>query len=146
MDWRRWASIARLSIRKMCCLNGSRCRDQALDPFIFRTKCDFLQVLDLLIFLQKQPGHWHCLYAAKAVPMNGAPSSNADKAAFRRLPFSPSFISHICLPNGKELRNKKQTARTDTIGSILAVLIIQRCKALNVSFPPMRSRWSCGRD
>ena len=26
----------------------------------------------------------HCLYAAKAVPMNGAPSSNADKAAFRR--------------------------------------------------------------
>ena len=27
----------------------------------------------------------HCLCAAKAVPMNGAPSSNADKAAFRRL-------------------------------------------------------------
>ena len=25
---------------------------------IFRTKCDFLQVLDLLIFRQKQPGHW----------------------------------------------------------------------------------------
>ena len=24
MDWRRWASIARLSIRKMCCPNGSR--------------------------------------------------------------------------------------------------------------------------
>ena len=24
MDWRRWASIARLSIRKICCLNGSR--------------------------------------------------------------------------------------------------------------------------
>ena len=24
MDWRRWASIARLSIRKKCCLNGSR--------------------------------------------------------------------------------------------------------------------------
>ena len=24
MDWRHWASIARLSIRKMCCLNGSR--------------------------------------------------------------------------------------------------------------------------
>ena len=24
MDWRRWASIARLTIRKMCCLNGSR--------------------------------------------------------------------------------------------------------------------------
>ncbi len=29
-------------------------------------------------------GPIHCLYAAKAVPMNGAPSSNADKAAFRR--------------------------------------------------------------
>ena len=27
----------------------------------------------------------HCSYSAKAVPMNGAPSSNADKAAFRRL-------------------------------------------------------------
>ena len=26
--------------------------------WIFRTKCDFLQVLDLHIFLQKQPGHW----------------------------------------------------------------------------------------
>ena len=24
MVWRRWASIARLTIRKMCCLNGSR--------------------------------------------------------------------------------------------------------------------------
>ena len=29
-------------------------------------------------------GSIHCLYSAKAVPMNGAPSSNADKAAFRR--------------------------------------------------------------
>jgi hypothetical protein len=29
-------------------------------------------------------GPIHCLYAAKAVPMNGAPSSNADEAAFRR--------------------------------------------------------------
>ena len=26
--------------------------------WIFCTKCDFLQVLDLLIFRQKQPGHW----------------------------------------------------------------------------------------
>ena len=26
--------------------------------WIFRTKCDFLQVLDLLIFRQQQPGHW----------------------------------------------------------------------------------------
>jgi hypothetical protein len=26
--------------------------------WIFCTKCDFLQVLDLHIFLQKQPGHW----------------------------------------------------------------------------------------
>ena len=26
--------------------------------WIFRTKCDFLQVLDLHIFRQKQPGHW----------------------------------------------------------------------------------------
>ena len=32
-----------------------RCSDQALDPFIFCTKCNFLQVLDLL---QKQPGDW----------------------------------------------------------------------------------------
>ena len=24
MDWRRWASIARLTIRKMSCLNGSK--------------------------------------------------------------------------------------------------------------------------
>ena len=26
--------------------------------WIFRTKCDFLQVLDLHIFRQKQSGHW----------------------------------------------------------------------------------------
>ncbi len=26
--------------------------------WIFCTKCNFLQVLDLLIFRQKQPGHW----------------------------------------------------------------------------------------
>ena len=35
-----------------------RCSDQALDPLIFCTKCNFLQVLDLHIFLQKQTGHW----------------------------------------------------------------------------------------
>ncbi len=68
MDWRRWASIARLTIRKMCCLNGSRklhfVQKIRLDlnifgaGWIFRTKCNFLQVLDLHIFLQKQPGHW----------------------------------------------------------------------------------------
>jgi hypothetical protein len=35
------------------------CRYQTIvAEWIFRTKCDFLQVLDLLIFLQKQPGHW----------------------------------------------------------------------------------------
>ena len=34
----------------------------ALDPLIFCTKCNFLQVLDLLIFLQKQPGHWGIVY------------------------------------------------------------------------------------
>jgi hypothetical protein len=26
--------------------------------WIFCTKCNFLQVLDLLFFRQKQPGHW----------------------------------------------------------------------------------------
>ncbi len=95
-----------------CRLNGDRKSHyvrkikhvQIVRPFgtewIFCTKCNFLQVLDLHIFLQKQPGHWHCLYAANAVPMNGAPSSNADKAAFRRLHFHLTFISHICLPNG----------------------------------------------
>ena len=31
-------------------------------------------------------GPIHYLCAAKAVPMNGAPSSNADGATFRRLP------------------------------------------------------------
>jgi hypothetical protein len=38
--------------------NVDRYWDKALDPFIFCTKCNFLQVLDLHIFLQKQPGHW----------------------------------------------------------------------------------------
>ena len=61
MDWRHWASIARLSIRKMSCPNGSKKLLKqkifirpyhALDPFIFCTKCNFLQVLDLLIFRQ----------------------------------------------------------------------------------------------
>ena len=32
--------------------NEGRCSDQALDPLIFCTKCDFLQVLDLHIFRQ----------------------------------------------------------------------------------------------
>ena len=32
--------------------NEGRCSVQALDPLIFRTKCDFLQVLDLHIFRQ----------------------------------------------------------------------------------------------
>jgi len=38
--------------------NEGRHSDQALDPIIFCTKCNFLQVLDLHIFLQKQPDHW----------------------------------------------------------------------------------------
>jgi hypothetical protein len=51
---------------------------KALEPLIFCTKCNFLQVLDLLIFLQKQPGHWGrgCLH------------------------FHLTFISLLCLPNG----------------------------------------------
>ena len=67
MDWRRWASIARLTIRKMSCLNGSRrllthkifirSYQTFVAGWIFCTKCNFLQVLDLHIFLQKQPGH-----------------------------------------------------------------------------------------
>ena len=39
--------------------------------WIFRTKCDFLQVLDLLIFLQKQPGHWAevvCIFTFFYIP------------------------------------------------------------------------------
>ena len=41
--------------------------------WIFRTKCDFLQVLDLLIFLQKQPGHWAevvCIFTLLLYPNN----------------------------------------------------------------------------
>ena len=34
--------------------------------------------------MQTTSAPMHCSYSAKAVPMNGAPSSNADKAAFRR--------------------------------------------------------------
>ncbi len=62
------ASIAVPSCRKMCCLNGSkkllsqkifiRPYQTFVAEWIFRTECDFLQVLDLLIFRQKQPGHW----------------------------------------------------------------------------------------
>ena len=39
--------------------------------WIFRTKCDFLQVLGLLIFLQKQPGHWAevvCIFTFFYIP------------------------------------------------------------------------------
>ena len=53
--------------------------------------------------------------------MNGAPSSNADKAAFRRLPFSPSFISHICLPNGNGY-----CART--MGVVLFQIRVDECQ------------------
>ncbi len=54
------ASIAVPSCRKICCPNGSRkllTQKIFIRPYqsfvaegIFRTKCDFLQVLDLLIF------------------------------------------------------------------------------------------------
>ena len=74
--------------KKMCCPNGSRklhfVQKIRLDlnkfgaGWIFRTKCVFLQVLNLHIFLQKQPGHWGrgCLH------------------------FHLSFISFICSPKG----------------------------------------------
>jgi hypothetical protein len=35
-----------------------RCDAHSRTRLIFCTKCNFLQVLDLHIFLQKQPGHW----------------------------------------------------------------------------------------
>ena len=39
--------------------NKARPNNKTLGPDgIFCTKCNFLQVLDLLIFRQKQPGHW----------------------------------------------------------------------------------------
>ena len=39
--------------------NNARPKNKSLGPDgIFCTKCIFLQVLDLHIFLQKQPGHW----------------------------------------------------------------------------------------
>ena len=39
--------------------NKARPNNKTLGPDgIFCTKCNFLQVLDLLIFQQKQPGHW----------------------------------------------------------------------------------------
>ena len=59
-----------LYCRKMCCLNGSRklhfVQKIRLDRIIkymgpegfFAHLRNFLQVLDLFIFLQKQPGHW----------------------------------------------------------------------------------------
>ena len=60
---------SRLSIQKMCCPNGSRklhfVQKIRLDRIIKHLRPDgffahlrnFLQVLDLLIFRQKQPGH-----------------------------------------------------------------------------------------
>ena len=59
-----------LYCRKMCCLNGSRklhfVQKIRLDRIIKYLRPDgffahlrnLLQVLDLHIFLQKQPGHW----------------------------------------------------------------------------------------
>ncbi len=38
--------------------NTSRPYNLFASEWIFCTKCNFLQVLDLLIFRQKQPGHW----------------------------------------------------------------------------------------
>ena len=55
--------------------NEGRQSDQALDPIIFCTKCSFLQVLDLHIFRQQQPGHWG----------RGC------------LPFSPNFECSCCV-------------------------------------------------
>jgi len=51
----------------------------------------------------------HCLCAAKADPMNGAPSSNSDIAAFRRLPFSPFFyILYLFAKRQWELRQNSR--------------------------------------
>ena len=69
--WQETAgSMPCLYCRKMCCLNGSRklhfVQKIRLDHIIkylgpngfFAHLRNFLQVLDLHIFLQKQPGHW----------------------------------------------------------------------------------------
>ena len=60
-----------LYCRKMCCLNGSRklhfvqkirldriIKYLGPEGFFAHLRIFFLQVLDLLIFRQKQPGHW----------------------------------------------------------------------------------------
>ena len=50
----------------------------------------------------------HCQYSAKAVPMNGAPSSNADKAAFRRLPENEQvqYLQKIAQMRKKSIRTQ----------------------------------------
>ena len=50
----------------------------------------------------------HCLYAAKAVPMNGAPSSNADKLHFEDLPENCRLNGDIKLLSHKIHPARKQ--------------------------------------
>ena len=55
----------------------------------------------------------YCLCAAKADPMNGAPSSNSDIAAFRRLPFSPYFYIPYLFAKWQWILRKKSWGKSD---------------------------------
>ena len=87
MDWRRWASIARLTIRKMSCLNGSK---KLLTQKIMRVDTETRLWARLFsarsAFLCK---YWTCSFSCR----------NNQAIGPRLSAFSPSFISHICLSN-----------------------------------------------
>ena len=85
-------------LQKNAQMRKKNLRPQILNDTVeayFLHEVQFSAAIEAAHFPDCETGYWrHCLCAAKAVPMNGAPSSNADKAAFRRLPFSP-YHKHI---------------------------------------------------
>ncbi len=84
MDWRRWASIARLPIRKIVasmatenCFaenNYSSIANNIWLRLFSARSAIFCDLLEVTIFRQSGTAIRHCLCAAKAIPMNGAPS------------------------------------------------------------------------
>ena len=92
MDWRRWASIARLSIRKMCCPNGSK---KLLAQKIFTCLFLFFRPFRLFVFFRNynrgRKDFPHEVRFFAGIGPAHFPAETTRPLGRGCLPFSPSF-------------------------------------------------------
>ena len=112
MDWRHWASIARLTIRKMSCLNGSR-------------KLHFVQKIKQVQIMRPFGAGLHFLRIAQFFAGIGPahfPAETTRPLGRGCLPFSPTFeiiwirlVIPLCRYSAPAVRGIEGVRRTERV-------------------------------